>query len=33
MPKWVTPALVLDAITAVVAVVLQHQGRRRRVRR
>jgi hypothetical protein len=32
MPKWVTPVVVLEVVAAVVAVVLKHQGGRRRVR-
>jgi hypothetical protein len=32
MPKWVTPAFVLELAAAVVAVILEHQGKRRRVR-
>jgi len=32
MPKWLTPELALDVAVAIIAVVLTHQGRRRRKR-
>jgi hypothetical protein len=32
MPKWVTPELVVDVVVAVIAVVLTHQNRPRRLR-
>jgi hypothetical protein len=32
MPKWVTPELVLDVVVAVIAVVLTHQHRPKRLR-
>lgn len=31
MPKWVTPALVLELIAAVVAVAARHEAKRKRV--
>lgn len=32
MPKWVTPELVFDVVVAIVATVIAHKTRRRRLR-